>query len=100
MASSSDRWRRIETLFYQALELKPEERSEFLAETCHGDADLQKELEALLDSAGKPLELLQKPVHDAAHQMMAAKRREMIGPGTQLAHYQVISLLGAGGMGE
>ena len=24
----------------------------------------------------------------------------MIGPGTHLAHYEIISLLGAGGMGE
>jgi len=100
MAASSDRWRRIESLFYEALDLKPEERPEFLAENCQGDADLRKEIETLLDSAGKPLELLQKPVHDAAHQVMAAKRRQTIGAGTQLAHYEIISLLGAGGMGE
>ena len=100
MASSSERWRRIEALFYEALELGPEERSDFLARNCHGDADLRKEMETLLDSAGKPLDLLQKPVHDAAHQMMAAKRLEMIGPGTRLAHYEITSLLGAGGMGE
>jgi len=80
--------------------LRPEERSVFLATNCHGDADLRKEIETLLDSAGKPLDLLQKPVHDAAHQIMAIKRREMIGPGTQLTHYEITYLLGAGGMGE
>src|ERR1700719_552211 len=32
--------------------------------------------------------------------MTAEHRRGMIAPGTQLAHYQVISMLGAGGMGE
>jgi serine/threonine protein kinase/tetratricopeptide (TPR) repeat protein len=100
MASSSDRWRRIEALFYEALELKPQEHSEFLAKNCPDDADLRKEIETLLASATKPLDLLQKPVNDAAHQIMAAKRREMIGPGTHLAHYEITSLLGAGGMGE
>ncbi len=32
--------------------------------------------------------------------MTAESRRGMIAPGTPLAHYQVISMLGAGGMGE
>ncbi len=99
MASSSDRWRRLEALFYEALDLKPEERSEFLEEQCDGDEELRKELEGLLNSAGKPMDFLQKPVLEAAQQMMET-RRGTIAPGTRLAHYEIISLLGAGGMGE
>ena len=77
MASSvrSDRWRRLEALFYEALELKPEARSEFLAKNCPDDADLRKEVETLLASADKPLDFLEKPVHDAAHRMMADASR-------------------------
>ncbi len=100
MATSSDRWRRLEALFYEALDLKPEARSEFLEEQCNGDADLRKEIEGLLDSAEKPLDFLQKPVMEAAHEMMAGTRRGPIVPGTRLDHYEIISLLGAGGMGE
>lgn len=132
MASSSDRWRRIEALFYEALDLPPEARSAFLETNCAGDSDLRKEIETLLDSAGKPLEALQKPVLVAAqqvivdpimaHPMMAhpvaahpvrasadddptsdggAKGHDgTIPASTLLAHYEVISLLGAGGMGE
>jgi serine/threonine protein kinase/TolB-like protein/Tfp pilus assembly protein PilF len=102
MASSpsSDRWRRLEALFYQALDLKPEARAEFLEQNCGGDAELRKEVEALLDSAEKPMDFLEKPVLEAAQQMMEAGRPETIAAGTHLAHYKIISMIGAGGMGE
>jgi serine/threonine protein kinase/tetratricopeptide (TPR) repeat protein len=99
-ASSSNRWQRLQELFYEALDLKPEARAEFLEKQCGEDVPLRTEIEELLEATEKPLELLKKPVMQAAHQMMAGKRREMIAPGTRLGHYQVISLLGAGGMGE
>ena len=73
MASSSDRWQRIEALFYEALELKPEARSEFLEQNCASDAELRKEVETLLASAEKPMDLLHRPVFEAAHQMMSGK---------------------------
>jgi serine/threonine protein kinase/TolB-like protein len=98
--SSSDRWRRLESLFYDALELPAEARLEFLDRHCGGDLELRKEVEALLDSAEKPIDFLEKPVLDAAHQMMEQDRRKAIAAGTRLAHYEIISMLGAGGMGE
>src|SRR5208282_2768777 len=99
MASSSDRWRRVEALFYEALELQPEARSDFLDQHCAGDAELQKEVETLLESAEKPMDFLHQSVRDAAHRMMVEDRRE-VTPGTELAHYKIVSLLGTGGMGE
>jgi serine/threonine protein kinase/TolB-like protein len=99
MASSSGRWRQVETLFYEAFELGPEARSAFLDERCRGDAELRQEVESLLVSADQPVDFLHKPVVEAAHQMMEEKRGA-IAAGTRLAHYDIISLLGAGGMGE
>jgi serine/threonine protein kinase/TolB-like protein/Tfp pilus assembly protein PilF len=101
MASSpsSERWRRLEGLFYQALELQPEARAHFLEQNC-GDPELRKEVEALLQSADKTTDFLAKPVLDAAQQIMHDKRHQSMAPGTQLAHYKIISMLGAGGMGE
>jgi len=100
MASTPDRWRRVEALFYQALELTPEARPEFLEENCNSDPELRKEVETLLDSAGKPLDFLQNSVREAAQEMMAADHQKTVAPGTQLAHYRIVSVLGAGGMGE
>ena len=100
MASSSDRWRRLEALFYEALELKPEARAEFLDKHCAGDTKLRKEIDTLLVSAEKPMDFLHESVREAAHQMMTEDRHEMCAPGTRLEHYEIISLLGTGGMGE
>ena len=99
-SSSSDRWRRLEALFYEAVELKPEARAEFLEQRCGGDTELRKEVETLLESAEKPMDFLEKPVLEAAHRMMEQDHHDSIAPGTQLAHYKIISMLGAGGMGE
>jgi len=43
-----ERWKRIENLFRAACELKPEDRSRFLAEACGADAALRREVELLL----------------------------------------------------
>jgi len=99
-SSSSDHWRRLEGLFYQALELNPEARAEFLDQSCGEDTELRKEVEALLASAEKNTDFLSKPVLDAAQQIMKDSPHESIGPGSILAHYKIISMLGAGGMGE
>src|SRR5271167_2990277 len=99
-SDSSDRWRRLEALFYAALELKPEARAEFLDKSCNGDTELRKEVETLLDSAEKPMDFLEKPVLEAAHRMVGERPPANIGPGTHLAHYEIISMIGAGGMGE
>jgi serine/threonine protein kinase/tetratricopeptide (TPR) repeat protein len=50
-----ERWARIESLYHAALELKPNERSEYLAYACAGDSDLQREVETLLGCADAPL---------------------------------------------
>jgi serine/threonine protein kinase/TolB-like protein/Tfp pilus assembly protein PilF len=99
-SSGSDRWRRLEALFYEALELKTESRAEFLDNSCYGDTELRKEVEALLDSAEKPMDFLEKPVLEAAHRMIGDPSPTSIAPGTQLTHYEIISMIGAGGMGE
>jgi tRNA A-37 threonylcarbamoyl transferase component Bud32 len=52
-SSSSDRWLRLEALFYEAGELKPEARAEFLDRSCGADVELRKEVETLLQSAEK-----------------------------------------------
>ncbi len=98
--SSSDRWRRVESLFYEAVELKPEARAEFLQRSCGSDAELRKEVETLLESAEKPMDFLHQPVSDAAQQMLADDRSKVMAPGSRLGSYEVISKLGSGGMGE
>jgi hypothetical protein len=97
MAYSSDRWRQIEGLFYEAVELTPDARSEFLDRKCEGDAELRKEVESLIASAEQPMDFLHKPVQKAARHVMTDDRCEMMAAGTLLTHYKIVSMIGAEG---
>jgi len=56
MATSprSDRWVRIEHLFYAALELEPDSRPLFLDQACRDDAELRKEVESCFRWIARP----------------------------------------------
>ena len=49
----ADRWQRIEQIFHAALQRKPEERGNFLRQTCAGDETLYSDVKSLLTSYGK-----------------------------------------------
>src|SRR5271165_446722 len=93
-------WRQIEELFHAALDLHPQARPAFLQQACGTDGELRKEVESLLDSAEKPVDFLSQAVVEVAHKMSTENGHKMLAAGTELAHYKIISLLGAGGMGE
>jgi serine/threonine protein kinase len=106
---AADQWRKIEDIFYAALELDPAARPAFLEQQCGSDAELRKEVESRLASSDKPIDFAPQAVVEVAQKMSAesaatgvrpARYRTSIAPGTELAHYKVISMLGAGGMGE
>src|SRR5579863_9797342 len=99
MATSprSDRWVRIEALFYAALEQEPNRRSAFLNEACSDDAELRKEVESLLQSERQTLGFLRKPVLDAVQQIAVASQDLS---GKRVGVYQLLRLLGEGGMGK
>jgi eukaryotic-like serine/threonine-protein kinase len=44
----TDRWRRVEEIFYEALDHPPAERAALVEAACGGDAELREEIESLL----------------------------------------------------
>src|SRR5271169_6361532 len=100
MLSSSYRWNQLETLFHKSLELEPEARSAFLDDSCGEDTELRKELDALLDEVDKSTDILKQPVFEAAQSVAAESNRDAIDPGTEIGHYEIVSLLATGGMGQ
>jgi serine/threonine protein kinase/tetratricopeptide (TPR) repeat protein len=84
--------RKIEALYQSALELDPSRRGSFLERACAGDAELRREVEALLAP------------HESSHrgispdQPSPSQYTAVIGQ--SIAHYKILSLLGRGGMGE
>jgi serine/threonine protein kinase/Flp pilus assembly protein TadD len=97
--STSERWRRLEDLFNQAVERDPKERPAFLDEACGTDFELRTEVESLLAHSNSVTNVLEKAVHEAA-QSVVRSHPAGIAPGTYLDQYQVIEKVGSGGMGQ
>jgi hypothetical protein len=78
MPAPSEKWQRLETLFHAAAELPVAARGEFLKNQCRGDPELQQEVETLLASAEAPMDFLEKPIAEAAGQMVANEAGERL----------------------
>lgn len=93
-----ERWQQIEKIYHSALELAENERLAFLQKACAGDEALRHEVESLLRSEVSGDRFIEEPALEAAAKMMAHKKPESL-LGQQLGSYQILSLLGTGGMG-
>ena len=93
-----DRLEQIESIYNDALALKPNERSAFLDRTCHGDADLRSEVESLLKYNDSEESYLDEPaLHLVAHSL-AQDSGVLVD--RMLGRYQLLTLVGRGGMSE
>jgi serine/threonine protein kinase/Tol biopolymer transport system component len=92
-----ERWQQITDIFEAVLLRAVPDRAAFVAEACNGDAELRREVEKLLASHDKASRFIEEPA-------MAVAARQGGGgaslAGQTIAHYQVLSLLGSGGMGD
>jgi eukaryotic-like serine/threonine-protein kinase len=84
-----ERWQQIKELLYQAQQLAPEERAAFLDHSCSSDRALRHEVETLLGSTDARSSFLENSPVSVT-----------LLPGTKLGDYEVLKLLGSGGMGE
>jgi len=92
-----ERFQQISQLYRAAMECEPEQREAFIQQSCARDPDLRREVESLL-IGGNSAEafLLSKAMKEAAKRL--SDEPSLVG--RTLDHYEVLSLLGAGGMGE
>jgi eukaryotic-like serine/threonine-protein kinase len=94
-----DRWRQIGQLYHTALELESAARAAFLDATCGDDDELRREVESLLHAHEQADGFIAGKVAGVVAEM-AAQQRNTSFVGRSLGHYQTLSLIGAGGMGE
>ena len=95
----SDRWQEVKDILHSALEVSPAERGSFLDKKCGADADLRREVEALIVAHAKAAERFESPAVEKLAAVFSNERADGI-VGTSLGQYEVIEKLGAGGMGE
>ena len=95
-----DRWQQIERLYHSALKRDANERAMYLRQACAGDDGLRQEVESLL-AHEKTTDMR---LGGSALKGITAKifggdsSRSLVGK--QFGPHQILSLLGAGGMGE
>src|SRR6266571_4270190 len=94
-----ERWQQVKQIFQSALERNPAERSAFLNQACADDPALRSEVESLIASHNQAGDSIEAMAAEAATEMLAS---DPAGPivGKQIGHYQVLSCIGRGGMGE
>jgi serine/threonine protein kinase len=96
-----ERYQQIGKLFDTALEQAPAERAAWLERASGDDAELRAEVEKLLAHHHKSQEFLARPAMNVAADLLAQNQSAPTdAAGQQLGHYQILSLLGAGGMGQ
>ena len=90
-------WEQVKQIFEEALEYKAGERTEFLERACEKDPTLRREVESLLKAHEKAGSFMETPaIHATAESFVGAKLKV----GDRLKHYEILDLIGEGGMGE
>src|SRR5580704_14349967 len=85
----ADLWKKVEALYQAALAEPPEKRAAFLVQACPEDLQLRAEVQSLLDQHARSF-LESSPL--SAIKALSA--------GAKLGNFEIVELLGRGGMGE
>src|SRR5690242_20498838 len=104
--------RRVKEIFLAAVDkASPEEREAYLGQACGGDAELRRQVEALLREHERPGSLLGPAAHDPASTADSRPGESQgggpggdaggpaEGRGSRVGPYKLLQKLGEGGMG-
>ncbi|MDA2938085.1 serine/threonine protein kinase [Acidobacteria bacterium AH-259-A15] len=94
-----ERWQQIDKLLEAALEREGSRRAAFLEEACAGDEALRQEVESLLVSYEQAGSFMEAPALKVAAKGLVEDQAQSL-VGRQIGSYKILSLLGAGGMGQ
>src|SRR5450631_1894535 len=92
------RWQRIQNIFHDAADQPEGKRKAFVESTCGDDAELAREVLAMLDQDASGHSLLDRNLADVAHETLS----ESASPSLilkEIGPYRILRLLGEGGMG-
>src|SRR5205085_461093 len=97
--SDSQSWQRVKQIFEGAIERPSAERQEFLERECCDNAELREEVDSLLRSHEVAGSFMESPAVAQAAESFVEKSQKLT-PGQRVKHYQIVNLIGEGGMGE
>ena len=90
-------WQRIEELFQSIVVLPPEERTAYLTRLTPGDSEVRREVETLLAHADAGRSFLESSPLGSA---FGNRYTPALTRGQKIRDFEIIELLGGGGMGE
>jgi serine/threonine protein kinase len=94
-----DRWQQIERLYNDAIDCDAADREGFLAQACGDDEALRQEVLSLLGYQRAADQFLERPALAEAALSLAVEARPAL-TGRRISGYDVVALIGAGGMGD
>jgi serine/threonine protein kinase/tetratricopeptide (TPR) repeat protein len=96
-----DEWQRMKEVLVGALAVPVSERAAFLSRACDGE-EMRQRAESLLADADSADAFLESSALAEAAEILedSAKHTPALTPGQRLGPYEILSALGAGGMGE
>jgi serine/threonine protein kinase len=97
--AAMDRWTTVKRIHQSALDRDPSERAAFVRASCGGDETVLREVQSLLSYEVDAESFLERPAMDLAGRSSSEPHENSLA-GRTLSHYEIVSLLGAGGMGE
>jgi serine/threonine protein kinase len=92
------RWKQIESVYQSALGRDEGQRAAFLNQVCGGDEELRREVESLLAHDPSAQGFMAKSALQVAAKRLATDQAPSL-VGQQFGAYQIVSRIGAGGMG-
>ena len=93
------RWKRVEDLFHQALDLPPAQRRAYLEERCDGDAEVLRRAEELLAASGSGEGRITDVVAVAVERSSETVAGDGEAPPSQVGPYRIRRQIGRGGLG-
>src|SRR5260370_23804749 len=94
-----EQWQKLDELFHLALEREANGRTGFVAEACGNDNELRHELELMLAHHEQAKSFIEAPAYRVAAETILNEGASDDLTGRVLGPYQVLSVLGKGGMG-
>jgi Tol biopolymer transport system component len=85
----AERWKEIQELYEAAIALAPEKRAAFLEHACPADDGLRGEVRSLLEQQA-----------DSFLESALVSAIKTLNPGAKLGNFEIVELIGRGGMGE
>jgi serine/threonine protein kinase len=99
---NKERWRQIEAVFAEAVELPADDSRAYLDRVCEGDEDLRREVDMLLESDRKAQGQIGSAVGVAAASFAVQMQRDYSASqiGQRIGPYEIVREIGRGGMGS